>query len=501
MIMGERLDHTSSHSRTHSSTPNSSYQGLHEEGLLSHQTPVLPSAPLLYEQQFLMSKLRGANVQAAMDKLIKNDPPPPTPPPALPARSVPVPSHPAILSSSSTHHSTNRLASPSKVYQLPQYPTLTPVGYDETPKRRSSQSSVVPPNPPTSQHTPAPSAPAPAPAPTPPAATPARRGKKAKSDDTPSRAPTLVNPNVSVDEADEEGATKGGKRYDSSLGLLTKKFVGLVKDCSEGLLDLNQAADTLKVQKRRIYDITNVLEGIGLIEKRSKNNIQWRGCGLTTPEDVSQLDRLKSEMDRLNRQELALDDSLRAVQGDLRRLAEESQTSSLAFVTHEDIRSLPSMQGETIIAVKAPSGTRLEVPDPDEGMEQGLRRFQIYLSTTSPGSQPIDVYLISQHSETHSTNGDWGPPPIHHVFGSEGTPTGHPASPSLPSTPPLMESAPLLRLSPPHSAVDPEYYLGNMLHGEGISDLYSEESSYIDDSFGSSFDEGDSFIQPPGTGW
>lgn len=29
-----------------------------------------------------------------------------------------------------------------------------------------------------------------------------------------------------------------------------------------------------RVQKRRIYDITNVLEGIGLIEKQSKNNIQ-----------------------------------------------------------------------------------------------------------------------------------------------------------------------------------------------------------------------------------
>ena len=33
----------------------------------------------------------------------------------------------------------------------------------------------------------------------------------------------------------------------------------------------------MQVQKRRIYDITNVLEGIGLIEKKGKNNIQWRG--------------------------------------------------------------------------------------------------------------------------------------------------------------------------------------------------------------------------------
>ena len=33
----------------------------------------------------------------------------------------------------------------------------------------------------------------------------------------------------------------------------------------------------LKVQKRRIYDITNVLEGIGYVEKMQKNTIKWVG--------------------------------------------------------------------------------------------------------------------------------------------------------------------------------------------------------------------------------
>ena len=84
-------------------------------------------------------------------------------------------------------------------------------------------------------------------------------------------------------------------RFDSSLGLLTKKFVYLLKraashgilengtylgckaDGGEGTLDLNAAAKELQVQKRRIYDITNVLEGIGLIEKRNKNHIAWIG--------------------------------------------------------------------------------------------------------------------------------------------------------------------------------------------------------------------------------
>jgi hypothetical protein len=40
---------------------------------------------------------------------------------------------------------------------------------------------------------------------------------------------------------------------------------------------LNDAVLELKVQKRRIYDITNVLEGIGLICKERKNNIRWNG--------------------------------------------------------------------------------------------------------------------------------------------------------------------------------------------------------------------------------
>lgn len=65
-------------------------------------------------------------------------------------------------------------------------------------------------------------------------------------------------------------------RYDNSLGLLTRRFVQLLRDSPDGIVDLNYAASQLEVQKRRIYDITNVLEGIGMIEKKGKNNVRWR---------------------------------------------------------------------------------------------------------------------------------------------------------------------------------------------------------------------------------
>lgn len=64
-------------------------------------------------------------------------------------------------------------------------------------------------------------------------------------------------------------------RFDASLVYLTRKFMDLVKRAPDGVLDLNEVARTLGVRKRRVYDITNVLDGIHLIQKRSKNLIQW----------------------------------------------------------------------------------------------------------------------------------------------------------------------------------------------------------------------------------
>ena len=54
------------------------------------------------------------------------------------------------------------------------------------------------------------------------------------------------------------------------------------------------------MQKRRIYDITNVLEGIGLIDKKSKNNIQWKGNGAEDSDEVqADLQAVQAEVQAL----------------------------------------------------------------------------------------------------------------------------------------------------------------------------------------------------------
>ena len=56
--------------------------------------------------------------------------------------------------------------------------------------------------------------------------------------------------------------TKSKPRQDNSLGVLTKKFVRLIRNSPDQTIEINVVVRELDVQKRRIYDITNVLEGI-----------------------------------------------------------------------------------------------------------------------------------------------------------------------------------------------------------------------------------------------
>jgi hypothetical protein len=46
-----------------------------------------------------------------------------------------------------------------------------------------------------------------------------------------------------------------------SLGATSKRFVALMTAAQDQTIELNQAARKLQAPKRRIYDVTNVLEG------------------------------------------------------------------------------------------------------------------------------------------------------------------------------------------------------------------------------------------------
>ncbi|XP_013926824.1 PREDICTED: transcription factor E2F2-like [Thamnophis sirtalis] len=177
-------------------------------------------------------------------------------------------------------------------------------------------------------------------------------------------------------------------RYDTSLGLLTKKFIHLLSESEDGVLDLNRAAEVLEVQKRRIYDITNVLEGIQLIRKKSKNNIQWMGTGLFEDSSVATKQHvLRQELTELSKNEKVLDKLIQESSLQLKHLTEDETNQRLAYVTYQDIRAISNFNEQTVIVVRAPPETRLEVPDVCE------ENVQLHLRSTNG---PIEVYLCPE---------------------------------------------------------------------------------------------------------
>ena len=62
---------------------------------------------------------------------------------------------------------------------------------------------------------------------------------------------------------------------ESSLGQLTKNFLNYIKTKGNKSINIKDLVNELNVKKRRIYDITNVLQGMGYLQKSGKNEIIW----------------------------------------------------------------------------------------------------------------------------------------------------------------------------------------------------------------------------------
>lgn len=66
-------------------------------------------------------------------------------------------------------------------------------------------------------------------------------------------------------------------RKEKSLGELCRRFLYYYGIEGKGVLYLDQCTKELGVERRRIYDIINILESFGVIRRRAKNEYHWKG--------------------------------------------------------------------------------------------------------------------------------------------------------------------------------------------------------------------------------
>ncbi|XP_068609958.1 transcription factor E2F6 [Brachionichthys hirsutus] len=160
---------------------------------------------------------------------------------------------------------------------------------------------------------------------------------------------------------------------EASLPTLTQRFLRLLLEAPDGSVNLREVTQSLQTHRQRLFEITNVLDGIRLVKKESGNRIKWIG----SPPISSFLWRNKlkfqKELENLQLVESTLDGLIKTCAQQLFSLTDDEENSSSAYVTQQDVGRLPVFQDQTVIVVKAPEETKLEIPVPSED------RVQIHL--------------------------------------------------------------------------------------------------------------------------
>mmetsp|Transcript_18723 Transcript_18723/g.20820 ORF Transcript_18723/g.20820 Transcript_18723/m.20820 type:complete len:145 (-) Transcript_18723:59-493(-) len=134
----------------------------------------------------------------------------------------------------------------------------------------------------------------------------------------------------------------------------------------------------------------------------------------------------------------------------LQELQASPAYAQYAFVFHEDVRQIPEFMGASLLGVKAPPGTKMEVPIP----ENGEKKYQVTLT----GKLPVDVIVVSKIDDELMEDAE--------MYATGCSETSETVNPGL-------LSYPRDRLS---SMSD--YYLGMYGADEGVADYYGESEGF-----------------------
>ncbi|CEF61140.1 Transcription factor E2F/dimerisation partner (TDP) domain and Winged helix-turn-helix DNA-binding domain-containing protein [Strongyloides ratti] len=146
---------------------------------------------------------------------------------------------------------------------------------------------------------------------------------------------------------------------------LTKKFIQYLQNSKSNVIDINVALEQLQVKgKKKIYDIINILENIGLIERKTSNLIQWKG-GTWPPKNGQKIDlktsdrnemiKLQNEISKLDKKEKELDEYLKYMKMSLKNVCEEAAKKDLFYMHAGDI--MDTFEDKAVIVIQAPKGT------------------------------------------------------------------------------------------------------------------------------------------------
>ena len=147
----------------------------------------------------------------------------------------------------------------------------------------------------------------------------------------------------------------------TSLASLTENLIMQLKTCEDIEIELAQACKLIDAPKRRLYDVVNVLQGVGLIERCGKSKIKWAAR--------------KSQMSANNQQSLLekekeLTQISEILDQYLDNMLNSDAFAQYAWVSDEDVMSLKTSPDSKLFALKGPKTLSISLDTLDNGSHQ-----------------------------------------------------------------------------------------------------------------------------------
>lgn len=206
--------------------------------------------------------------------------------------------------------------------------------------------------------------------------------------------------------ANFDGPSAGKRRVDKSLTMLTNCIVKMLRNAPDGLLYLGDLSKTVSArQKRRIYDVTNVLEGVGLVEKQGKNHIKWIGSEQTSEScrDTAKVIGIQyKERRKLELCDTWFDAKIECMQRSIKIMLNDEASRSYLYVTSDDLSTTMDCNRRLLVLCESPDAdpcTPRSVPTDDHW--DAARRLKYTM-------EPISYTRMNRRLEVRANRG--GPP-------------------------------------------------------------------------------------------
>jgi hypothetical protein len=185
-------------------------------------------------------------------------------------------------------------------------------------------------------------------------------------------------------------------------------------------MHLTSVCSALVCQKRRIYDITNVFEGLGMIVKEGQSDVRYSndiGSSFTleTPEETpgdavrdsmapmpqvpdaaaEVSSRLEGEIRYLEELIASMDVEEHMLQEAVKDVVGQKANSLRLYVTDQDVSWLPIVKkNDQLLAIMAPHGTNIEI-DRERGgsihVDSSVHELEIYSLTGRTSGRTINL--------------------------------------------------------------------------------------------------------------